>query len=116
MAFLLLHNPRCSKSRAALALLQERGVEHNVRLYLDQPLSLDELRLLRKKLGREPAAWMRWGEEEAKGLDKEAPEQELMRAIAAHPKLMERPILVAEDSAAVGRPGPEALLPLLEAA
>ncbi len=114
MALLLLHNPRCSKSRAALALLQERGVEHQVRLYLDHPLSVDELRLLRKKLGRAPGEWIRWNEDAAKPLDKDAPEQELIKAIAAHPKIMERPILVSDDDALVGRPGPEALHPMLD--
>lgn len=113
MSHLLLHNPRCSKSRAALELLQERGVEHTVRRYLDQPLSYDELRILRKRIGRPPAEWLRWGQDEAKGLDKDAPEQELLRAMAAHPILMERPILIHGDDALVGRPGPEALEPLL---
>ncbi len=113
MAYMLLHNPRCSKSRAALALLEERGVEHTVRKYLDEPLSADELRILRKRLGRAPAEWIRWNEDEAKAFDKEAPEQELIQAIAAHPRIMERPILIKGDEAAVGRPGPEALEPLL---
>ncbi len=113
MALLLLHNPRCSKSRAALALLEERGLEHEVRRYLEQPLSVDELRILRKRLGRPPVEWIRWNEDEAKGLDKEAPEQDLIRAIAAAPKIMERPILIKDDEARVGRPGPEALEPLL---
>ena len=113
MAYLLLHNPRCSKSRAALALLEERGIDVEVRKYLDQPLSADELRILRKRLGRAPAEWIRWNEDEAKGLDKDAPEQELIQAIAAHPKIMERPILIKDDEARVGRPGPEALHDLL---
>lgn len=109
----LLHNPRCSKSRAALALLEERGVEFQVRKYLDEPLSADELRILRKRLNRAPAEWIRWGQDEAKGLSKDAPEQELIQAIAAAPILMERPILIKGDDALVGRPGPEVLEPLL---
>lgn len=113
MAYLLLHNPRCSKSRAALALLEERGVEFTVRRYLDEPLSLDELRILRKRLGRAPAEWLRWTEDEAKGLPRDAPDMELLRAMAEHPRLMERPILIHGDEAAVGRPGPEALETLL---
>ena len=111
--YTLLHNPRCSKSRAALALLQERGVDHVVRKYLDEPLSADELRILRKRLGRAPVEWIRWGQDEAKSLSKDAPEQELIQAIAAAPILMERPILIKDDEALVGRPGPEALEPLL---
>lgn len=112
--YTLLHNPRCSKSRAALALLEEHGVEHQVRKYLDEPLSYDELRILKKRLGRPAAEWMRWGQDEAKTLSKDAPEQDLLKAIAATPILMERPILILGDEALVGRPGPEALLPLLE--
>lgn len=113
MALLLLHNPRCSKSRAALALLEERGLEHEVRRYLEQPLSVDELRILRKRLGRPPVEWIRWNEDEARALDKEAPEQELIHALATHPRIMERPILIKDDDAVVGRPGVEALEPLL---
>ncbi len=113
MATMLLHNPRCSKSRAALALLEERGIDFSVRKYLDEPLSADELRILRKRLGRPPVEWIRWNEDDAKGLDKDAPEQELIKAIAAHPKIMERPILIKGDEARVGRPGPEALHDLL---
>lgn len=110
---LLLHNPRCSKSRAAVALLEDRGVAFQVRKYLDEPLSLDELRILRKRIGRPPAEWLRWGQDEAKGLDRDAPEMELLQAMATHPVLIERPILIKDDDAVVGRPGPEALEPLL---
>ena len=113
MTYLLLHNPRCSKSRAALELLESKGVDYSVRKYLDQPLSYDELRILKKRLGRPAVEWIRWGQDEAAGLDKDAPEQDLLKAIAAHPILMERPILVKDDAALVGRPGPEALEPLL---
>jgi arsenate reductase len=113
MAYTLLHNPRCSKSRQALAMLEEKGVPHVVRRYLDEPLSYDELRILKKRLGRPAAEWIRWGQDEAKGLDKEAPEQELLKAIAIAPILMERPILIRDDEALVGRPGPEVLLALL---
>lgn len=112
--FILLHNPRCSKSRAALALLQQRGVDHEVREYLKQPLSLDELRILKARLGRPPAEWLRWGQDEAHGLDRQAPPLELLQAMAQHPILMERPILIRGDEAAVGRPGPDALHILLE--
>lgn len=113
---MLLHNPRCSKSRAAVALLERYGVEHTVRKYLDEPLSLDELRILKQKLGREPAEWIRWGQDEAKGLDKDGAAMDLLGAIAEHPILMERPILVRDDDAFVGRPDPEEVFsPLLGA-
>ncbi len=114
MSLMLLHNPRCSKSRAALKLLEEHAADFTVRKYLDEPLSLDELRILKQKLGREPAEWIRWGQDEAKGLDKDAPPMELLGAIAEHPILMERPILVRDDDAFVGRPDPEEVFsPLL---
>ena len=87
-------------------MLEARRVPLQVRHYLDDPLTMDELRLLRKKLGLPPAAWLRWKEDEAKGLDRDAPEQELIRAMAAHPRLMERPILIHGDGATVGRPDP----------
>lgn len=112
---LLLHNPRCSKSRAALKLLEDHGVAYAVRLYLDEPMSLDELRILKKKLGREPGEWLRWGQDEAKGLAKDAPPMELLQAMAAHPILIERPILIRDDDAFVGRPDPEEVFsPLLD--
>lgn len=114
MAYMLLHNPRCSKSRQALQLLEERGVDVHVRKYLDEPLSADELRILRKRLGLPPREWIRWNEDEAKDVDKEAPEQDLIQAITRAPRIMQRPILIRDDEARVGRPGPEALEPLLD--
>ncbi len=107
MSMMLLHNPQCSKSRAAKALLEARGLDFSVRPYLQEPLSLDELRILKAKLGREPAEWIRWGEKvdvAAAGITRDDPPMQLLRAIAAHPRLMERPILVREDDAVVGRP------------
>lgn len=113
MAYLLLHNPRCSKSRAALELLQERGLEVEVRDYQKAPLSLDELRILHKRLGLPVAQWIRWEEDDAKGVDRSASDHELLRELAAAPKMLQRPILVHGDKALVGRPGPENLEPLL---
>ncbi len=114
MTYLLLHNPQCSKSRAALALLEERGVDFAVRNYLKEPMSLDELRILHKRLGLPVAKWLRWGEDAASELDKEASDRELLGAMAMHPRIMERPILIHGDHARVGRPGPDNLLPLLD--
>lgn len=114
MTYLLLHNPQCSKSRAALEMLRERGVDLEVRDYQRQPLSFDELRILHKRLGLPVRAWIRWEEDEARGLDREASDHELLRAMAAAPRIMQRPILVHGDEARVGRPGPEDLEPLLD--
>lgn len=113
MGYILLHNPRCSKSRAALALLEEQKARFEVREYLKEPLSLDELRILKKRLGRPASEWLRWGQDEAKTLRKGATDMELLQAMAEHPILIERPILIKGDRALVGRPGPEVLEPML---
>ena len=103
---LLIHNPRCSKSRAAKALLEERGARFEVRLYLEQPLSRNELTELRRRLGRPAREWVRRGEPAfvAAGLDSESDDGALLDAVAQHPELLERPILVRGDRAVVGRP------------
>ena len=110
----LLHNPGCSKSRAARALLEERGVDFQERLYLEDALSRQELDDLRARLGRSAHEWVRRGEAaygEA-GLDADADEARVLDAMAAHPILIERPILIRDARARVGRP-PEAILALL---
>lgn len=112
---LLLHNPRCSKSRAARALLEERGVEFDERRYLDEPLTRDELVELAARLGRPAREWVRTGEEawQRTGLGADAGDEEVLDAIAAEPILLERPILVRHGRATVGRP-PERVLDLLD--
>jgi len=111
----LLHNPRCSKSRATQALLEEAGVAFEVREYLKDPLSETELRTLQTQLGRPPREWVRTGQDEyrAAGLDANSPEEALLAAMAAHPILMERPIVIHGDAARVGRP-PHQVLELFE--
>lgn len=112
---LLLHNPRCSKSRAARALLEERGVPFRERRYLEEPLSIDELRELAASLGRPARDWARRGEPDwqAAGLaDEAATDDQILAAMAAHPILIERPILVRGARAVIGRP-PERVLDLL---
>jgi len=110
----LLHNPRCSKSRAARALLEERGVEFSERRYLEQPLSRAELSDLAARLGRSPHAWVRKGEEAYReaGLDASSDDERVLDAMAAHPILIERPIAIRGPRAVVGRP-PEEVLSLL---
>ena len=113
-SLVLLHNPRCSKSRAALKLLEEKGARFEIRLYLDEPLSLAELEDLEGRLGRSAAEWTRSAEKayaEA-GLSRDSDAAALRAAMAATPILMERPILVRGTRAVVGRP-PEAILELL---
>jgi len=111
----LYHNPRCSKSRQALALLRERGVEPEIVLYLDTPPDADTLRSLLKQLGLPARALLRTGEADytALGLDDATlDEQALIAAMAAHPRLIERPIFVHGARAAIGRP-PERVLEIL---
>ena len=110
---LLIHNPRCSKSRATLALLEERGVDFAVRLYLDEPLTADELADLGRRLGRPASAWVRTGEAcygEA-GLSAGSTDDVLLSAMERHPKLLQRPIVVRGQRAEIGRP-PERVLEL----
>lgn len=112
---LLLHNPKCSKSRATLALLTERGAEFSTRLYLDDPLSRDELEDLAGRLGRPPAEFIRSGQAEYKeaALSTESSSADLFDAMVATPILMERPVVVRGARAAIGRP-PESVLALLD--
>lgn len=112
--FTIYHNPRCSKSRNTLALLQEYGVEPEVVLYLEDPPDIAELRSLLGKLGITAAELVRRGEEEYKacGLDRDSGDDQILAAMAAHPRLIERPIVVRGDRAVLGRP-PENVLDLL---
>ncbi|HVR80841.1 MAG TPA: arsenate reductase (glutaredoxin) [Luteimonas sp.] len=111
----LYHNPHCSKSRAALELLQQRGIEPEIAPYLEQPPSADELRALLRMLGIPPRALLRRGEPEYTELglaDASLDDDTLIAAMAAHPRLIERPIFVHGDRAVIGRP-PERVLQLL---
>jgi len=111
----LYHNPRCSKSRSALELLEARGLTPTIVRYLETPPSAAELGALLDKLGLSPRQLLRTGEEEFKSLGLDNPElggRQLIEAMVAHPRLIERPILVAGDRAVVGRP-PERVLEIL---
>ena len=115
MAIEIFHNPRCSKSRATLALLQERGYEPTIRLYLEDPPDTRELRALLKKLGITARALLRKGEAEYRELglaDPALDEHALIDAMSSHPRLIERPIVVSGPRAALGRP-PESVLDIL---
>lgn len=111
----LYHNPRCSKSRGALELLEARGLQPTLVRYLETPPSADELKTLLGKLGIAARELLRSGEDEYKTLglaDASLSEAQLIEAMVRHPKLIERPILVAGDKAVIGRP-PEKVLELL---
>jgi arsenate reductase len=103
----LYHNPRCSKSRAALELLESRGLQATVVRYLDTPPSAQTLREVLRRLGMPPRALLRTGEEAYTTLNLGDPghsDQALIDAMVSHPILIERPILVSDDRAAIGRP------------
>ena len=111
----LYHNPRCSKSRGALELLEARGLTPTVVRYLETPLDAAQIKALLKKLGISARQLLRTGEDEYKNLnlaDASLSDPQLIAAIAAHPKLMERPILETADKAIIGRP-PENVLEIL---
>ena len=111
----LYHNPRCSKSRSALDLLEARGLTPQVVRYLETPPSAATLRDLLGKLGIAPRALLRSGEEEYRSLGLADPtlnDDALIAAMVAHPRLIERPILVVGERAVIGRP-PEAILEIL---
>jgi arsenate reductase len=109
----IYHNSRCTKSRETLKLLQDRGIQAHIVEYLKTPPSQDEIRHLLKLLGIDARALVRTKEPEYQraALDG-ASETELVRAMAQHPVLIERPIVVAGDKAALGRP-PENVLKIL---
>lgn len=111
----IYHNSRCSKSRATLALLQERGGDVEVINYLDTPPNATELAELLKQLGMSARELLRTGEAEYQSLglaDPSLDEAALISAMTAHPKLIERPIVVANGRAVIGRP-PESVLAIL---
>lgn len=111
----IYHNNRCSKSRATLALLEQRGGTIEVINYLDTPPTANELTVLLEQLGMRARELLRVGEAEYQTLGLDDPsldESTLIAAMVAHPKLIERPIVVANGKAALGRP-PEAVLAIL---
>lgn len=114
-AMTLYHNPRCSKSRSALQLLEDRGLTPTIVRYLETPLSADQLQELLGKLGISARQLLRTGEDEYKALglsDPQLTDAQLIAAMVSQPKLIERPILVVGDKAVVGRP-PETILEIL---
>lgn len=111
----LYHNPRCSKSRAALELLRARGIEPELVLYLENCPDAAQLQALVDKLGGDARTLIRESEPEFTELGLDDPtlgHAALLAALARHPRLLQRPILETQRSARIGRP-PEAVLELL---
>ena len=113
--FTIYHNPRCSKSRNTLALLEENGVSPEVVLYLETKPGVAEIKGLLAKLGIGAADLVRRGEEAYKacGLGRDSSDADILAGMAEHPKLIERPIVVKGDRAVLGRP-PENVLALID--
>ena len=115
MTTTIWHNPRCSKSRQTLALLEERGISPTVRLYLEDRPSTSEVAEVLQQLGMKPWELLRRGEKVFKelGLDKDATDEALIEAMSANPILIERPIVIHGGDAALGRP-PESVMRLFD--
>lgn len=113
--FSLFHNPACSKSRAAVELLESRGIQADIIHYLDTPPTTEQLHSVLKKLGLSARELIRNKESlyQELGLDDDSlNEADLIAAMVQHPRLIERPILIHNDRAVIGRPT-EKLLELL---
>ncbi len=115
MQVVIYHNPRCSKSRATLALLREHGVETRIIEYLETPPDAKTLGGLLKKLGMKPRELLRTNEAAYKDnrLDRaQLTDKQIIDVMVRHPVLIERPIVVAGSRATIGRP-PEQVLEIL---
>ncbi len=113
--FIIYHNPRCSKSRRTLEILNEQDVCTEIVLYLENPPSTKEVASILQKLGLSPRDVIRKGEEEYQVLnlkDQSLTENELIKFMSENPKLIERPIVVKDDKAIIGRP-PENVLSII---
>ena len=115
MEISIYHNPRCSKSRQTLTLLNERGVEPRIIKYLEEPPTHQQIDSILRGLDFEPRQLMRRNEKEYKELELDNPalsRDQLIAAMVSTPKLIERPIVIAGDQIAIGRP-PESVLTIL---
>ena len=115
MTVKIYHNPRCTKSRLTLELLKEKGIEPEVKLYLEEGLEKNEVVEILNKIGISPRDFIRKGEavfKENNLSDKALSDEQLIDAIVKFPKIFERPVVIKGDKAAIGRP-PENVLEIL---
>ena len=115
MSVTIFHNPRCSKSRQTLSLIQEKNIDINIIEYLKTPPDISQLKQILKKLGYEPRQLMRKSEQIYKDLDlgkENKTAEDLIIAMTQNPILIERPIVLSGEKAAIGRP-PESVLNIL---
>ncbi|WP_417255504.1 arsenate reductase (glutaredoxin) [Celeribacter halophilus] len=110
----IYHNPRCSKSRETLKLIEAEGITPEVVLYLETPVSREKLSEFVRRSGLPASAFLRAKEAEAKalGITAKSDPEAILDAIAAHPRLMERPVVETDKGVALGRP-PEAVRDVL---
>lgn len=115
MTYTLYHNPKCSKSRACLEILENKNIDFKIRDYLKDPLDKNQLDIIIEKLGLNPEELIRKNEEEFKqeNINQTLNNEAIISLIIKHPKLMQRPILESNDKAVIGRP-PENILDLLK--
>jgi len=112
MGITIYHNPRCSKSRQTLALIEQQGISPTIVEYLQNPPNVGELTEILAKLGKQPSDIIRRKEAKEEGIDLGAHAAKLIEDLVSHPRALERPIVVNGDRAAMGRP-PEAVLAIL---
>ena len=115
MSVTIFHNPRCSKSRKTLSLIQEKNIDINIIEYLKTPPDISQLKQILKQLGYEPRQLMRKSEQIYKDLDlgnENKTAEDLIIAMTQNPILIERPIVLSGEKAAIGRP-PESVLNIL---
>lgn len=110
----IYHNPRCRKSRETLAILEDKGITPEIFLYLEEPPSAGELKAVIKKLGIRPSELIRKGEQVYKDnyKGKQLTDEQWIKAMVSHPKMIERPIVIKGSKAVIGRP-PENVLSLI---
>ena len=108
----IYHNPRCSKSRQTLQLIEDKGIKPKIIEYLDNPPNAEELADILNKLGKTASQILRTKEATEEGVSRDVDNDVLIKEITLHPRTMERPIVVCGDKAAIGRP-PEAVLDIL---
>ena len=112
MSVKIYYNPKCSKSRQTLALIKQKGIEPDIVEYLVNPPSAQELRDILDMLALEPCEILRQREAREEGIDNDLDGATLIREICKHPRALQRPIVVKDGKAAVGRP-PENVLNIL---
>ena len=115
MSVTIFHNPRCSKSRQTLSLIQEKNIDINIIEYLKTPPDISQLKQILKKLGYEPRQLMRKSEQIYKDLDlgnENKTAEDLVITMTQNPILIERPIVLSGEKVAIGRP-PESVLNIL---